>query len=505
LAFAGWDSCGGWVYGIDMLFSQLIEQAGINAALEGGDVEVDCVRFKSTRCRKGCCFVAFRGTLSDGHDFIPDALARGASAVVCQESSRANGIVPFAVVDDSRSATGKLAQAITGWPSRKLKCVGITGTNGKTTVSYMIDAILDRAGLKRGLLGTIAYRAGGQQMPAGTTTPDPVRLAEMISQMVSAGQTHLVMEVSSHALDQGRTAGIDFDVAVFTNLSGDHLDYHGDMDSYLSAKLRLFEHLQPSARAVVNADDENGRRFADACAAPVVWYGLDKPADVTAEVDELGPARCLFTLIAGQERAKVSVPVIGRHNVQNCLAAAAAANALGIDTATIADALEGLQQVPGRLQSVGGDSYSVYVDYAHTDDALHNVLSSLRPIVKGRIILVFGCGGDRDRSKRPRMAAVAEKLCDRIVITSDNPRSEPPEEIISEIASGLSQSGKAKAEIEPDRRAAIELAIAQAKPADAVLIAGKGHEKYQIVGNRKIDFDDVQVAAEAIDEREDQQ
>ena len=485
-----------------MFFSQLLEQAGIETTVGGDDVQVDDVQFDPTSCRKGCCFVAFRGTRHDGHDYIADALARGASAVVCQKAVNVNGDVALAVVDDSRAATGRLAQAIWGWPARKLKCIGITGTNGKTTASYMIRDILARAGCKPGLLGTIAYHAGGDNLPAVTTTPDPVSLAAMTAQMARAGQTHLVMEVSSHALDQDRTAGIDFDIAVYTNLSGDHLDYHGDMDSYLAAKLRLFEGLSPAAQAVINADDQYARRFAGASKAPVMWDSLDGQADVMAELHEVGRAGCRFTLIANRERAEISVPVIGRHNVRNCLTAAATATALGIDVTTIGEALANLEQVPGRLQSVGGAGYSVFVDYAHTDDALRNVLSSLKPIVSGRMILVFGCGGDRDQPKRPRMGAVAEELADRIVITSDNPRSEEPTRIIEQIAAGLSSAGKAEAHVEPDRRTAIQFAIAQAEPGDAVLIAGKGHEKYQVIGDKRIDFDDVRVAADAISKRE---
>jgi len=485
-----------------MLFSELLQQAGIDTPVIGSDVEIDDVQFDPASCRSGSCFVAYRGTRHDGHDYVADAVAGGASAVVCQRPVNVDERVAVAVVDDARAATGRLAQAVLGWPARKLKCIGVTGTNGKTTIAYMIKAILDGAGCKAGLLGTIAYHAGDADLPAVTTTPDPVSLAAMTSRMVRAGQTHLVMEVSSHALDQDRTAGIDFDVAVFTNLSGDHLDYHATMDEYLAAKCRLFETLPPTARAVINADDRYGRRFADASKAPVTWYGLDRQADVTATVHELGPGGCRFTLSAGREQAEVAVPLIGRHNVRNCLAAAAAATVLGVDAATIGEALAGMEQVPGRLESVGDADYGVFVDYAHTDDALRNVLSALREIVSGWIILVFGCGGDRDRSKRPRMAAVAEELADRIVITSDNPRSEQPAAIIEQIAAGLSSKGRATADVEPARRAAIELAVAQAEPGDAILIAGKGHEKYQIIGDERIDFDDVRVAAEAISHRE---
>jgi len=486
-----------------MLLSQLLASAGLSAAARNGDAEIADVQLDSRRCGAGSCFVALPGRRDDGHKYVGQAIAAGASAVLCQDASAVGQPVAFAVVSDTHAAVGPLAQAIHGWPARRLICIGVTGTNGKTTVAHMARSILDAAGHKSALLGTISYETGRRSSPAVTTTPDPVGLAEMTAEMVEAGRTHLVMEVSSHALDQGRTAGIDFAVAVYTNLSGDHLDYHGDMDNYLAAKLRLFQRLGPEARAIINRDDEYAEAFARATKAQVTWYGLSDAADVKAKIESIGAAGSRFTLSCGRQEVCVATPMIGRHNVQNCLAAAGACTAVGVNLPTVAAALSRLEAVPGRLQPVPAEApFRAFVDYAHTDDALQNVLSSLKPIVEGRIIVVFGCGGDRDRSKRPRMARVAEELADRIVITSDNPRSEDPSLIIDQIVAGLSSAGRQKADVEPDRRAAIAMAVAQARPGDVVLIAGKGHETYQVVGEERLDFDDVKAAQEIIRRRE---
>jgi UDP-N-acetylmuramoyl-L-alanyl-D-glutamate--2,6-diaminopimelate ligase len=486
-----------------MLLSELLTSAGLQAEVVGGDVEVADVRFHPRDCSAGSCFVAMRGPRHDGHDHVREAVTAGASAVVCQrlcEGLSSDGrAVACAVVPDSRDALGKLAQAIHDWPARKMRCIAVTGTNGKTTTAYMIRAILRRAHIDAGLLGTIAYQAGGQSTPAATTTPDPVALAELMTEMVAAGQTHLVMEVSSHALDQNRTAGVDFDVAVFTNLSGDHLDYHGDMESYLRAKLRLFERLPDESVAVVNRDEPAFARVAGACAGRVTSYALDSPADVRGEIERADAHGSTFHVRAGGQRVEVFTSVIGRHNVYNCLAAAGAAIAVGVPLRTVASALGELPPVPGRLERVGADDgRAVFVDYAHTDDALANVLSALRPLAEGRLVVVFGCGGERDATKRPRMGAVAGSLADRLFVTSDNPRSEDGGAIIRDILSGLDAGGLAKATVEPDRRRAIETAIRQSAPGDVVLIAGKGHEKYQIVGDARVPFDDVEAAREAL-------
>jgi UDP-N-acetylmuramoyl-L-alanyl-D-glutamate--2,6-diaminopimelate ligase len=357
--------------------------------------------------------------------------------------------------------------------------------------------------LSPALLGTISYETGKRSLAAANTTPDALVLAELMAEMVADGRTHLVMEASSHALDQRRTEGIDFAVAIFTNLTGDHMDYHGTMERYSQAKQKLFAGLKPGALAVVNRDDPAGADMAAASSAPVCWYGLSPAADMWATIDAIDSAGTRFSIVQGASRSVVRTPLIGRHNVYNCLAAAAACErGLGIPLETVCRALETIQSVPGRLQRVPGHApFSVFVDYAHTDDALANVLTALRPVTSGRLIVVFGCGGDRDRTKRPRMARTAEQYADQVIITSDNPRSEDPLAIIEEIRGGVSSAGARKVVVEPDRAAAIGAAVAQAGPGDLVLIAGKGHENYQIIGPRRIHFDDVEVAAEAIGRR----
>ena len=481
-----------------MRFSQLLDSAGLDKPLHGGELDVRDVQIDSRRCTSGSCFVAVKGAADDGHKYIPAAIAAGASAIVCQDAAAVPAGIPCAVTSDGQAAAGALAQAIRGWPARKLTCVGVTGTNGKTTVTYMTQSILASAGCSAALLGTIQYDTGAASHVSSMTTPGPIELSELTAEMVAAGRTHLVLEASSHALSQGRLAGLNLAAGAFTNLTGDHLDYHHDMESYLAAKSRLFQQLPAGARAVVNQDDPYGHRIGAASAAPVCWYGLTPSADLWARVERMDAAGSRFGLVYGNAERAVQTTMIGKHNVQNCLAAAGACLALGMDLGDVAESLGRLPRVPGRLERVAAAApFSIFVDYAHTDDAMVNVLGALRPITRGRLILVFGCGGDRDRTKRPRMAAVAERMADVVIVTSDNPRSEQPEAIIAEILTGFSPSGRAKAAVEIDRHAAIAMAIGQAREGDVVLIAGKGHEKYQIIGEQRLDFDDVKVAADA--------
>jgi UDP-N-acetylmuramoyl-L-alanyl-D-glutamate--2,6-diaminopimelate ligase len=335
------------------------------------------------------------------------------------------------------------------------------------------------------------------------TTPDAVTLAEMMTEMLRAGSTYLVMEASSHALDQKRTAGIDFNVAIYTNLSGDHLDYHGDMDAYFRAKCQLFATLDTDAVAVINRDDPRAQAIADVTPARVVWYGLSEASDVYGRIDRIDLTGTHMAVTIGGRVHEVQSKLIGRHNAYNVLAALAALDALGVDAAEAASALGELQPIPGRLEPVATrGEWGVFIDYAHTDDALANVLSALRPLTASRLIVVFGCGGDRDRSKRPRMAKTAEELADRLVVTTDNPRSEDPHAIIQEIAAGLGKDGHDKADLVADRREAIARAIEQAREGDVVLIAGKGHETYQLARGKRTHFDDREVAAECIARRE---
>ncbi len=477
-----------------MLFSRLCSEAGLGSIRRRGDAEVCRVVADSRRVREGDCFVAVRGTVDDGHRYIASAVAAGCSAVVCEDAAAVPSKIAYAVVDDARSAAGPLAQAILGWPGRKLTITGITGTNGKTTIAYILRHILRHAGKKVALLGTIEYETIAKTAPARTTTPDPIELAGMMAETVAAGGEHLVMEVSSHALDQHRTDGIEFDTAVFTNLSGDHLDYHGSMENYFAAKRRLFESLSDSAWAVLNRDEDYSEAIVPATRASILWYGLSTAADVSGRIDGIDMNGSRFLLRTGDGEAPVQTRLIGRHNIYNCLAAAATAKVLGVDCETVAAALATAEHVPGRLQRIDAAApFDVLVDYAHTDDALDNVLSSLKPIAAGRLILVFGCGGDRDRTKRPRMAEAAENWADEIVVTSDNPRSEDPAAIIDEIMPGFSSKGRSKVRAEPDRRAAIAAALNLAETGDVVLVAGKGHENYQVVGDKRIQFDDAEI------------
>jgi UDP-N-acetylmuramoyl-L-alanyl-D-glutamate--2,6-diaminopimelate ligase len=485
-----------------MKLSELLDLAGVEALSVSGEADITSLVCDSRKVTAGACFVAIAGPDSDGHNFIGQAIDAGCAAVICQNAKKAPINVPAVVLDDTHRAIGPLAQAMRGWPARKLSLVGITGTNGKSTIAWILRRILDRAGHSAGLLGTISYDIAGRVVPAGNTTPGPVELAEMMSALVDAGGTHLVMEVSSHALDQDRVSGLEFRAGIFTNLTGDHLDYHGDMDAYRVAKRKLFESLGPDAVGVINRDDPYADAFADACACPVAWYGLSPASDFYGRIERIDASGTVFTIVTADRELPVDTPLIGRHNVYNCLAAACGAASLGVAWDVIGAALHDIDRIPGRLERVPADRpFDVFVDYAHTHDALDNVLSSLQALTKGKLIVVFGCGGDRDRTKRPKMARVAQTRADRIFITSDNPRSESPEAIIEEIVAGLNSIGRERTAVEPDRRAAIGMAIDEAKPGDVVLIAGKGHETYQIIGAERFDFDDVQVARDMLEGR----
>jgi len=486
-----------------MQFDELLTSAGLHAKGPVAQVEVSAVVYDSRLAGPGACFVAVRGSEHDGHDFIAAAVQARCAAVVCEDPAEVPDAAPHAVVDDTHAALGRLAQAVAGNPAARLVNVGITGTNGKTTVAHLIYNILQTAGRATALLGTVGYETGRRSVESNATTPDPVTLAETMDEMVRAGRTDLVMEVSSHALDQDRTAGVDFRAAVFTNISGDHLDYHKTIENYAAAKQRLFESLAPGATAVINRDDEFADQMADAArraGADVVFYGLSDSCDYRGEIVSLDDSGARFDVVtADGRRIEIRSPMIGMHNVLNSLSAIAACEALGVDAGRIASALASGRVVPGRLEPVpwSGD-FRVFVDYAHTDDALVNVLSALNEIKRGRLIVVFGCGGDRDRTKRPRMGRVAARLADRVVVTSDNPRSEDPQSIIDQVMEGVGASDRDRCEVCVDRRQAIEIAAKIAEPGDIVLIAGKGHETYQEISGRRIDFSDVQTASEIL-------
>ncbi len=462
------------------------------------DVEVRGVTCDSRQVQGGTVFVAMPGNRLDGASFVHDALTRGCAAIV-SEQPIAGVPVPLVLVPDARAALADLAVRFYGDPTSKINVVGVTGTNGKTTTTYLLRSIFEAAGEKAGLLGTIQHVVGGRVVPSDNTTPGADMLQRYFWEMANAGCASAAMEVSSHALAQDRVRGIRFAGAVFTNLTRDHLDYHATPEAYRDAKGRLFEMLSGKSVAAFNADDPVSVHYAARTYARAITYGLRNPSGVGAEV-ELGTFHgTRLRLRLGAEKVLVHTRLIGTHNVYNILGAAACAWAMGYDAETIKAGIENLAGVPGRLEPVeGAQDFAVLVDYAHTEDALRNVIQCLKPLLRGRLIVVFGCGGDRDRGKRPKMGRAVAELADEFVVTSDNPRSENPMDIIREILAGV---GKTPAgHIEPDRRGAIKLAVSRARANDVVLIAGKGHETYQIFREGTFSFDDRRVAREVLEE-----
>lgn len=467
------------------------------------DAKVEGVSSDSRTVRRGWIFVALPGSALDGASFARDAAARGAAAVVWNAAPDPALNLCQVRVADPRRALARIAALLHGFPGGQLTVIGITGTNGKTTTAYLSRDILRSAGLNPGLTGTVQYEVGSRTIPAGRTTPDATLVQSLLGQMVNAGCKSAVMEVSSHGLVQHRVDCVDFDVGVFTNLTGDHLDYHGSMEEYFQAKRLLFAGLGRGRKAktwgVVGCDDEWGRRLAaeKGFAAELVSYGLDGAHAVRAESLKLRANGMSFRAVTPWGSVDIESPMLGRHNVRNILAALAATGCVGVDLATAARVLAAGTAVPGRLELVGRrGGFSVYVDYAHTDDALRNVLSSLREITTGRIILMFGCGGNRDATKRPRMAAVASELADHTVLTLDNPRKEDPGVILAQIRAGLRAGCSYEEHL--DRREAIRAALAAARAGDTVLLAGKGHEVCQEFANLTAPFDDRQVAREEL-------
>ncbi|NQT00748.1 MAG: UDP-N-acetylmuramoyl-L-alanyl-D-glutamate--2,6-diaminopimelate ligase [Planctomycetes bacterium] len=473
----------------------------------------------SRTVRNGDIFVAVKGTACDGHDFIDQALANGAEYIVCQQNTQyaiRNTQYELIVVDDSTQAAALLAQTLRGNPACRLTNLAVTGTNGKTTVAFLVHSCIQQAGQKCGLLGTVIYdTCSGNSSEATLTTPDCMTIAAGQEQMLKNGAKYMVIEASSHALSQNRLAGINFKAAAFTNMAGDHLDYHKTEEDYLAAKTILFSALSPDAAAVLNKQSPHSNSITKKTDAKILWYAIDEPADIIARIESMDTGGTVFKMEYAGQSAIVKTPLLGLYNVSNCLAAAGLCLAAGLDLETTAAGLSALNTIPGRLEKIEfACDFSVLVDYAHTDDALKNVLSTLKPLCKGKLIVVFGCGGDRDRTKRPRMARVAERLADFIIVTSDNPRTENPDEIIKDIITGFENYpvedtiGRTKNSrntqyairntiiIEPDRKKAIASAIRTAGKNDIVLIAGKGHETYQIIGKQKFDFSDTQIAME---------
>ncbi len=490
-----------------MTFQQLLD--GAEVLFVRGNPVVSGVEYDSRRVRPGTVFVAMKGEKTDGNRFIEAAIQAGAAAVVsdsAQESPRVD--VAWAEVSHGRRALARLSANFYKHPAERLAITGITGTNGKTTTSFLVEAMLQAAGRKDALVGTVEYHVAGKVLPAPHTTPEALEANRMLAEAVGNGATEAVMEVSSHALDQQRVYGIPFDVAVFTNLTRDHLDYHGDFDAYFAAKRVLFEGCgtEPPRVVVLNTDDEYGRELVKFCKkrSQVFTFGLSS-GDFHAEYADVAPSGTRFDMVTPDGTVPLWSPLIGRVNVYNLLAAAGAALARGCSLDEIARGAAALRRVPGRFERVDcGQPFTVVVDYAHTDDALRNLTALAREFVSqpsaathARVITVFGCGGDRDRTKRPLMGEAAGHGSDFVVLTSDNPRSEDPMAVINDALPGLERTGTPYA-VEPERRQAIALAMGKAQPGDVVLLAGKGHEQTQTTRSGVAPFDDVAVAREAL-------
>ena len=489
-----------------MTFQQVLDGAEVLA--QSGDPGVSSVEYDSRRVKPGCVFVAMRGESSDGNRFIDQAIQAGAVAVVTDSAAeQPRPGVAWAVVTHGRRALARVSANFYKKPAERIAITGITGTNGKSTTAFLVEAILTAAGRKSALIGTIEYHVAGKVLPAPHTTPEALDLNRILNEALGNGATEAVMEVSSHALAQERVYGVPFDVAVFTNLTRDHLDYHNSMEEYFAAKKTMFEGCgtEPPRAVVTNLDDESGAKVAELSrkrSSVVLKYGWER-GDLHAGNVEITTRGTRFDLITPAGKIAVFSALIGRVNVYNIMAAAGAAYARGCSAQAMAAGIDRLACVPGRFERVDcGQPFTVVVDYAHTDDALRNLTALARELVsgggaKGRVLTVFGCGGDRDRKKRPLMGEAAGRGSDFVVLTSDNPRSEDPLAIINDAVVGL-QKTCVRYSVEPDRRKAIALALAEARPGDIVLLAGKGHEKVQVTREGAIPFDDLEVAREAL-------
>lgn len=484
----------------------------VSGAFDLAGVDVRGVAHDSRTVEPGDLFAAWRGDRHDGRSFAPAALERGAVAVLADGPPPAETTVPWLTTERPRALLGPLASRAYGHPDRELVLAGVTGTNGKSTVATLLAAVLDASGRPAGFLGTLGYRLGGRAFPGERTTPEASDLFRTLRRMREAGAAAVAMEVSSHALEQGRVAGAAFDVAVFTNLSRDHLDFHGSMESYFDAKRRLFDHLKPGARPVINVEDPWGARLA-AELPTALTYG--EGGEVYARTASLGARQTRATVATPRGDLEITSPLLGRFNLSNLLAAVAAAEVLGLPHDAVVAALAVQPPVPGRLEPVDrGQPFPAFVDYAHTDAALAAALGAVREIAgdergaempgQGRVAVVFGCGGERDPGKRPVMGRVAGELADLPIATSDNPRREDPLAILAAVEEGLKQSGNGSYLVVPDRREAIRAAVAavsEGGPGWAVLIAGKGHEDVQVVGDSKLPFSDRDELAQALTER----
>ncbi|ANE47366.1 UDP-N-acetylmuramoylalanyl-D-glutamate--2,6-diaminopimelate ligase [Paenibacillus swuensis] len=471
-------------------------------------VQITGIQTDSRKVQQGDLFICLPGHTVNGHDYAEKAVASGAAALVIQEDIK-DLKVPVVKVKDTRFAMAVMADHFYGHPSSRLKLIGVTGTNGKTTTTFLIDRILEDQGKRTGLIGTIKMKIADQFYEMSGTTPEALQLQQHLHEMVEADTDYCIMEVSSHALEQGRVKGSDFKTAIFTNLTQDHLDYHGTMREYLGAKGLFFSRLgntysgneNERRYAVLNADDQASETFAKLTSAEVITYAIDSHADLKASDIRITSRGTTFKVNTPIGESEIALRMVGKFNVYNALAAMSAGLIEGISLEDLKASLEAVQGVDGRVETVDeGQSFAVIVDYAHTPDGLENVLATVKEFAEGKVLCVFGCGGDRDRTKRPLMGKIAAKYADRILVTSDNPRSENPDAILLDIEAGLTEDGvsRERYELIVDRKTAIEKAIEMASPDDVVLIAGKGHETYQIMNGVTIDFDDRLVAKEAL-------
>ena len=469
-------------------------------SLEGDPkLEISGLAYASAAVRPGFLFAAWKGTLRDGFEFVDEAVGRGAAAVLSDRPRPEGRDVAWIQVFNPREALALAAANFYGRPAARMKIVGITGTKGKTTISYILESILRQAGYAVGVIGTISHRGPGFELQASRTTPESVDLQRMLKEMADRGVTHCLMEVSSHSLELHRVSGIGFDVAVFTNLSGEHLDFHRTMEDYFEAKKKLFFLNAKKRTAVINLDDSWSRRLIAELPMTTVTFGLEPEALVRAERPKFSGSGIEAVVSYPGGRIPIVSPLAGRHNLSNLLAAFAVSLALGVPVAVIKEGIAGLGQIPGRFEKVENSlGFHVIVDYAHTDASLQSLLETVRDLKPARILLVFGAGGDRDRAKRPRMGAVAARYADWTFLTSDNPRSEDPAAIIAEIEAGFTAAGGAKYTIIPDRREAITRALAEAGEGDFVVLAGKGHETTQTSGTNVKPFSDAGVARDIL-------
>ncbi len=477
-----------------MKLSQLLSALNLNQNIP--DIDITDIAFDSRKVTKGSLFICINGESVDGHNFAVSAEEKGASIIVAEHKT--DSTLPHIIVDDTRVAMSVIASAWFDHPEKSLKFIGVTGTNGKTSTVFFIKRILDKMGQKTGLVGTVCNMIGDKSFPASVTTPEPLALFSLFADMVKAGVTHVVMEVSSHSIVQKRVYGVHFESVVFTNLSQDHLDYHGTMENYKAAKKELF--LQ-AATAVINIDDKTGQEYFNEISCKKLTYStLKNNADFVGKDIKLKPSGVSFQAVTLGGIARVTTASPGKFMVYNALGAIGAVCALGFKFMDILPYIMSLGAVDGRAQIISGERpYTVMIDYAHTPDGLENILSSVKQYAQGRVITLFGCGGDRDRTKRPLMAGKACEYSDFVIVTSDNPRTENPTAIINDILEGITLDEKHYTVIE-NRREAIRYAIDMAREGDFIVLAGKGHEKYQILGKEKIDFDEKKITLDIMEE-----